>query len=70
MHCRYDSAVEVLASIARLKRFEARKAQSPNDPWVDEELRDEMKLLKRYTRPDAEYSAMARQLVERHYRKL
>lgn len=68
VHARQERAIDILATIRRLRRLEARKILSPMDRNIDQEIIEEVELLKRYAKSTSEYSGMARQLIARHYR--
>jgi hypothetical protein len=63
-------AVEVLASIVRLKEAEGRCKQYPNDPSFPANVATEAAALRRYLRDEEPYAALARELVQRHYRPI
>ncbi len=67
---RMARAVEVLASIVRLKEAEGRCKQYPNDPSFPANVATEAAALRRYLRDEEPYAAMARELVQRHYRPI
>jgi hypothetical protein len=69
VHMRHERAIDVLASIKRLKRAEAKKRANPKDPGAATAIKEEIETLRRYSKDEAIYAGMTRQLIEKHYGK-
>lgn len=64
---RKERAIEVLASVKRLKDAELDLQDNPGNQRVQARIQDEIIMLKRYLAPASKYSGMSRQLIEREF---
>jgi uncharacterized protein (TIGR02646 family) len=64
---RSERAMEVMASIKRLKLLETELNTQPGNANLQQMLLDEMSTLKRYMQGHQQYAGMSRQLVRRRY---
>lgn len=64
---RYARALEVLGKIQLIKNLELLLDRYPNDPLIQQQLKEEIGRLKWYMDPKQEYAGMTRQLVRKKY---
>jgi hypothetical protein len=57
----------VMGSIERLKRLESRLDANPGDTSLEQDMAEEISLLKRFVQPSSEYSGMSLQLIKTYY---